>query len=277
MYIYKKLTDISDSIIVECFNLSFFDYLIPVQLTDEQFKSWFTMSGVDKNLSFGAFYNAQMVGFIFNSCNIYNGDKVVFDVGTGVVPQHRGNKVFTNLYKFAEQQLKANNIEKYYLEVLQQNDKAIHSYKKQGFNIIREFSVLKKSDCLKEYINECAKDTNLVDFDFNKVNHCTTVKPSYEHCTSVLKVNSNLFAVTYIEKKNKITAFCITSKGSGSIIQLGYTDINDLKEIIQYLCSKFNVVSAKNIDISYIKVLEMLIELGFCEITKQYEMVKKLV
>lgn len=276
MYTYKNLESISYKEITECFNLSFSDYHLPVQLTEEQLKTRLVMSGVDKNLSFGAFYNEQMIGFIFNSCNVYNGDRVVFDVGTGVVPQHRGNKVFTNLYKFAEQQLIANNIEKYFLEVLQQNDKAIHSYKKQGFSVVREFSVLKSSEHTKENINENIMKTDFSDFNFDKVDQCFFVNPSFEHCTNVIRLNHNLFSVAYTEKENKITAFCVFSKDNGGITQLGYTDINDLKSIVKFLCSKFELVYAKNIDMSHSKVLKMLKELRFCEIAKQYEMVKKL-
>lgn len=277
MYTYKNLENISYKEITECFNLAFSDYQIPVQLTEEQLITRLVMSGVDKHLSFGAFYNEQMVGFIFNSCNVYNGDRVVFDVGTGVVPQHRGNKVFTNLYKFAEQQLIANNIEKYFLEVLQQNDKAIHSYKKQSFSVVREFSVLKLSKQIKGNTNDNVNIIDISNFDFDSVNHCILINPSFEHCTSLVKLNYTQFSVAYTQKENKKTAFCIFTKDNGEIIQLGYTDINDLKSIVQFLSSKFDLIYAKNIDMAHSNILKILKDLGFCEIAKQYEMAKKLV
>ncbi len=277
MYTYKSLESISYREISECFNLAFSDYQVPVRLTEEQLEARLTVSGVDKSISFGAFYNEQLVGFILNSCNVYNGNRVVFDVGTGIVPQHRGNRVFTNMYKFAEQRLTADNIEKYFLEVLQQNDKAIHSYTKQGFSVVREFSVLKSSPCAKETANDNINMAEALDFNFDKINRCVFVNPSFEHCTNVLKLNYNLFSVAYTKQENKITAFCVFSKDSGGIAQLGYTEINDLKAIVRFLCSNFESVYAKNIDMSHPKVIEMLKALGFCEIAKQYEMVKILI
>jgi len=180
-----------------------------------------------------------MVGFIFNSCNIYNGQKSIFDVGTGVIPEHRGNKVFTNLFKFAEQELKQYQIEKYYLEVLQQNDKAISSYKKQGFSVTREFAILNARTSTKETGNEKVEYINFNCFDFDKVKHCNYIQPSYEHSTNILKLNPDFYDVAYVEDNN-ISAFCVFSKAGGHILQLGYCNIQDLRLIIKCLLSRFN-------------------------------------
>lgn len=274
MYTYKTLNDISYDEIAKCLNLAFSDYYLPLQLSEKELETHFQMTGVDTKLSYGAFLNNEMVGFIFNSCNTYNKQKVVFDVGTGVIPEHRGNKVFTNLFKFTEQELQKHQIEKYYLEVLQQNDRAINSYKKQGFTISREFSILKSSDYIKETANINIDCKDFHDFDFNNISHCNYVQPSYEHSTNILKRNSNSYSVAYKQKNNKISAFCVFSKKSGHIFQLGYSDILELKLIIQYLLSKFNNIIVKNIDLVYSEVLEMFYSIGFIEVCKQFEMTK---
>lgn len=276
MYSYKSLKNISYSEIATCLNLAFADYYLPMQLTDEQLQSYFELSGVDSNLSYGAFVENQMVGFIFNSCNIYNGQKAVFDVGTGVIPEHRGNKVFTSLFQFVEQELKKHQIEKYYLEVLQQNDKAISSYKKQGFTVTREFSILNISDYNKEIASAEVKYIDFNDFALNKISHCNCVKPSYEHSTNVLKTNSNLYRVAYIQDNNTIGAFCIFLKEGGHIVQLGYTDINQLKLVIEHLLSKFSTITIKNLDLTYGEILKLLHSIGFKEVCKQFEMVKSI-
>lgn len=274
MYSYKSLNDISYSEIAKCINLAFSDYYLPIQFNDKQLQTHFEMSGVNRELSYGAFAGNQMVGFIFNSLNIYNEQKAVFDVGTGVVPEHRGNKVFTNLFKFTEQELQKRQIEKYYLEVLQLNDRAIYSYKKQGFTVTREFSVLNVSDYNKEIVNTEVRYISFNDFDLNKVSHCNYVKPSYEHSTNVLKINPNLYSIACIQDKNKINAFCIFSKEDGHIVQLGYTNTNQLKLIIEQLLSKFSNITIKNIDVIYTEVLELLHSLKFHEVCRQFEMVK---
>lgn len=285
MYSYKSLKDVSYNELVKCFNLAFSDYYLPLQLTMQELQTHFEASGVNKELSYGAFFENQMVGFIFNSCNTYNNQKVVFDVGTGVIPEHRGNRVFTNLLNFAEQELKKHQIVKYYLEVLQQNDKAISAYKKHGFTIIRELYGLKFSNKVKETDNTKAEYEDFEVkaeyedfevFDFNKIIHCNCIQPSYEHSTNVLKINPNFYSVAYRQKNNKISAFCIFSKEDGRVLQLGYTDICELKIIIQYLISKFGNIVVKNIDIFHSQVLEMFYSIGFTEVAKQFEMVKDL-
>lgn len=110
MYIYKSLKNISYSEIAKCFNAAFSDYAIVMQLNEEQVHKRLEMSGIEKKLSYGAFLNNEMVGFIFNSCNIYNEEKVAFNIGTGIVSEHRGNKVFNNLFAFNEQELRKNGI-----------------------------------------------------------------------------------------------------------------------------------------------------------------------
>lgn len=276
MYIYKSLENVSYDEIATCLNNAFSDYYLPLYLSEEQLQGYFRTSGVDRSLSYGAFTDNQMVGFIINSCNIFNGQKVVFDAGTGVIPEHRGKKVFTNLFRFANQELQKHKIQKYYLEVLQQNDKAINSYKKQGFSITRELLILRGSNCLDTKIKETVDYIDFQEFDFNMISTCNYVQPSYENSTDILKINPDYYAGIYKEKNNNMSAFCIFSKGNGYIHQLGYNDISELKIIIQYLLSKHNNIVVKNIDRKYTQVLEVFYSLGFGEVAKQFEMVLNL-
>ena len=66
----------------------------------------------DLSLSYGAFCGEEMVGFILNSSGKYKGQNVVFDAGTGVIPKHRGKKVFSALFDYTCQQLKQQNWQK---------------------------------------------------------------------------------------------------------------------------------------------------------------------
>ena len=101
MYTYQCLACQSYTEIADCLNLAFSDYALPVQLSAEQVEAFFASSGADLRLSFGAFYDNRLIGFMVNACSIYNEERAVFDVATGVVPEHRGKKVFTNLFSFA--------------------------------------------------------------------------------------------------------------------------------------------------------------------------------
>ena len=90
---YKALENTSYEQLAECFRLAFSDYYFPMQLSPQQLQAHLEQSGVDLGLSYGAFADETIVGFIFNASSLYNGQKAAFDVGTAVVPQHRGKGV----------------------------------------------------------------------------------------------------------------------------------------------------------------------------------------
>ena len=117
----------------------FSDYYLPIQLNAAVLAGICKASGVDEKLSFAAFQEEKMVRALLHSRGVYRGKTVLFDVAAGVVPEHRGRKVFTNLFSLAEQEAKRQGVEACCLEVLQQNEKAIALYQKQGFSVCREF------------------------------------------------------------------------------------------------------------------------------------------
>ena len=115
MYQFRALYEVNMQQLTTCLNLAFSDYDQPICFTTESLKHYLTASTVDLSLSFGAFYNEQLVAVILNSVGIYMHQRVVFDAGTGVVPEHRDKKVFSALFEYTIQQLKHHNIERYYL------------------------------------------------------------------------------------------------------------------------------------------------------------------
>lgn len=274
-YIFNNLENIPLNTIATCLNLAFSDYLVPLNLTDEQWQSVFKNNMVDLKNSFGAFYEGMMVGVIINSCNIYNGYKAVFDVATGVIPAYRKKGVFTNMFAYALENLKQKDIERYYLEVLQDNDKAIKAYKKHGFVIAREMLLI-RSAVSSVAFNANLMISNLNDLEPKKLEKCIKVKPSYEHCLDILKNNIDDYAIAYMHDHDEIKAFCIYDIKNGRIMQMGYADIDKLKNIIGYLSAKYQNITIKNVDSSYQEIIKMLQDLGFETIVKQYEMVRKL-
>lgn len=242
----------------------------------EQVEAFFASSGANLRLSYGAFYDNRLVGFMVNACSVYNGERAVFDVATGVVPEHRGKKVFTNLFSFAAGELRKQGVEKYYLEVLQQNQKAINAYQKHGFSVCRAFSVLKAFHRTPDFDTFSMTQVDLDAFDFEKAHQCVCVPPSFENSTAILMRNPASFAVAYREQENGIGAFCVFHKQRGKLMQLGYADLSQLEEILRWLFSQYPEIVIKNIDKSYPQVMKLLLSLGAQEVAEQYEMIKVL-
>ena len=121
-----------------------------------------------------------MVGCMLNSRGIYQGYRVAFDVATGVVPEHRGKQVFAGLFALARQTMKQYQIQRYYLEVLQQNIPAISLYQRHGFSITREFVVFSASASSESQVPEEVQFTALTVFDFSEtVPHKPWQRPPY--------------------------------------------------------------------------------------------------
>lgn len=267
MYHFRALQDVSLQQLAACFNLSFSDYEQPIRFTPESLKYYLTASAVDLSLSFGAFCGDEPVGFILNSGGIYHGQNVVFDAGTGIVPAHRGKKVFSSLFEYTCGQLQHRGITKYYLEALQSNHHAVSIYRKKGFSVLREYSVLIASGPVPGW----DKPVPALPYpDFSAFATEFSVEPSFEHTSHTIDRNPQLYEVLYLPGQ----AYCIYAKRNGEIIQMHYNEPDAMKEVMSALVSRYPSAMAKNIDCVYSDMLQMLTQIGFAEITKQYEMVR---
>ena len=269
MYRFQALREVSLQQLAECFNSAFSDYEQSICFTPESLKYYLTASAVDLSLSYGAFCGEQMVAFILNAGGIYQNQSVVFDAGTGVIPGHRGKKVFSQLFAYAEEQLRQRGVEKYCLEVLQSNRHAVAIYRKKGFAVCREYSVLTATGP-GSIRNAAVAALPYGEFDAFLTRF--SAEPSFEHTTYILDQNPRLYEVLCLPER----AYCIFAKRNGEINQLHYNDPDGLKDVLSALTHRYPSAMAKNIDCGCRDVMQALEELGFAEITKQYEMVKEL-
>lgn len=272
MYYYQNLERVSLNDISQCLNATFSDYAIPIRLNEEDLTGLFLASGIDRSLSFGAFFEGQMVGCMLNSRSIYQGYRAAFDVATGVVPEHRGKQVFAGLFALSQQTMKQYQIQRYYLEVLQQNTPAISLYQRHGFSITREFVVFNRSASSESQIPEKVQYSAFSAFDFGETDGIHRNKPSYEHTDSLLNLCPDLYDFAYI-KKQDISAWCVFDKRPGEILQFGWDCIQDLREIVQWLLVRYPSITVKNMDSTEHKLLDMMASLSFRTVARQYEMV----
>lgn len=134
---FKTLSNTSIEDILEVFNLSFSDYIVPFHLSKEQLEAKIIAEKLDLNLSVGAFENGRLAGFILQAEKVENGEKIIYNGGTGVVPGSRGKSLVRKMYDFIIPALKENNAETLLLEVIEGNEPAIRAYENLGFNKVR--------------------------------------------------------------------------------------------------------------------------------------------
>ena len=135
----KSLENIELARIVECFNLAFADYFVPMPTEIEFWSRVWKATGVNYNLSFGIFDKNKLVGFIIHGVGSIEDKMVAFNSGTGVLPDYRGRHFTYQLYKHAIPVLKDHGITHCRLEVIRENERAIRVYEKIGFKVIQNY------------------------------------------------------------------------------------------------------------------------------------------
>lgn len=135
----KTLEGVTAAEIARTFNEAFSDYLVPINLSENDMAAKMASENTIPELSAGAFTDGKLVGFIL--IGIDNG--VAYNGGTGVIPAFRGQKLTQQMYGFLFPQLTEKGITNHLLEVLTENVKAIPVYERLGFKTSRTVACFK--------------------------------------------------------------------------------------------------------------------------------------
>ena len=124
------------------FIAAFSDYVMPFDLTEQQFRNHIVLNAVDLSSSVGMIEGDELIGFTLNGFGNWHGVNTVYDAGTGVLPEFRRRGLSKVMFDIMTPIFKDRGIEQWLLEVITTNEKAIGLYKKLGFNTSRTLSLL---------------------------------------------------------------------------------------------------------------------------------------
>jgi ribosomal protein S18 acetylase RimI-like enzyme len=283
----KDLASTSLSDITKSFNEAFSDYVMQFTATEEYLQTRWKGAGVDFNQSFGLFMNDKLVGFIIHGISKWNGVKTAFNVGTGVIPEHRGKRIVKKLYDYAIPVLKTQGIKQCLLEVIQENKKAIKAYKSVGFKEERE--LLSFIYNLDQNYDETDLDIQIllkIENDIIKVNWDLVetfwdFKPSWENSISSLMRNPDIYQFVGIFKEDTLIGYVIFNPKTGYIPQFAIAKNERRKGYGRYLFQKLTGMTKQlaviNVDKRSLQTLGFLKAFGFKEFVSQYEMEKNLI
>lgn len=129
------------------FNKAFEDYLIPIILSESDFKrKLIEKSRLNFKYSIGCYDNNQLVGFLFHTIEEYQKKITAYNGGTGVIPDYRGNNLTYQMYQHVIPKLIKKGVEHCILEVISNNKPAIRSYEKIGFKKSKFYHCLKMDE-----------------------------------------------------------------------------------------------------------------------------------
>lgn len=242
--------DIKD--ITEVFNSSFSDYFVPMKLSVEQLKTKFEAENIALNYSVGAFDNGKLVGFILHCYRLENNIKQLYNGGTGVLKNYRGNGLTRKMYDFIIPKLENDAISNIHLEVLSQNYQAIKSYQNVGFKETRDLLCFKGSPLITKTNNEVTIE-KLSCFDWKTLQTFWSIVPTWQSSIyTISNLGENVLAYgAYLH--SKLIGYIIFNHSVNRILQLAvmpeFRNIGIGKRLIQALDQSCqNPISIINVD-----------------------------
>lgn len=127
--------------VAEAFGKAFEGYAVSMQLSEEQMTGKIKAENIDLSMSVGAFDSGQLCGFILFGLDMVNGVKTMWDGGTGVLPEYRGQKLTQRMFEHILPAIKKNDVKRILLEVLEGNESAQRIYESLGFRTTRKLLV----------------------------------------------------------------------------------------------------------------------------------------
>ena len=273
---FKTLENISTDELLEVFNDSFSDYLVPFKLTKEQLESKLNSENIKPDLSTGAFENNRCIGFILHGYDIIKGTATAYNGGTGVIPGNRGNNLTAKMYEYIIPILQQQGIKKIQFEVITGNKPAIKVYEKIGFKIIRGLH------CYKGFVSSKEVPTNFTiqdvkEYKWEKFQLFWNWAPSWQNSiTAVEKIKQSNIAkgiynndaiigyIIYNPITKRVQQFAVDknyrNKGAGRLLFESIAKINN------------NEITLINVDGNPEETKAFLNKLGLKVFIEQYEM-----
>lgn len=280
----KTLENISITTIHSAFTEAFADYLVDISyMTPEVMKYRFLKNGFQPKLSAGIFDKGKLKGFTVTGTGLFKGHSAAFDIMTGMVKDYRGKGFATQMFDFIKTQMKAQSTNKFYLEVLQENQAAIKAYEKTGFHITRELNCytldmnkLKSAKQIQSviYIDQVDKSeidsfTEFIDWEPSWENHFEAIK----RITNEINIftarsnGKNIGLLVYYPTLKWLMCIAVHKdhrrKGIASSL---------LEYLAEYLKPGTTEIKILNVQADDMAINDFLIKSGCEKMTNQYEM-----
>lgn len=273
---FKTLENTGTSDILDCFNLAFSDYKVPTKLALSQLENKIMSENILKEYSIGAFDNGRLVGFILHGYDLVNNREALYNAGTGVIPEYRGQKITERMYAFGIPGFKAAGIKDIYLEVITDNLPAVTVYKRIGFQTIRTV------DCYRGNISAENKEIEPVaciieSCDWAALQNFWDFKPTWQNSVKTILRNKANLEMWCIRKEDEIKGYLVYIPDRKRIQQFAVHPDSRRKK---FASSLFNhIASLHGTDVGVINVDEnnevvrfFLHSLGLEDYLQQFEM-----
>lgn len=264
----KNLASTSVEEVISCFLKAFEGYFVKLPEDIDYWKTRFINARVDWSLSFGAFEEGNLIGFIINGIDQHLDQLTAYNTGTGVLPEYRGKELVDKIYEYAIPFLKDRGVEKCLLEVICENKIAIKAYERIGFKIVRELRSYRgelNSSSLQKDIQKC-HFSEVLNSGLYRAKHY-----SWDNTAEAVLAREDLQTIC-LKSNDSLDAYLVLDP-AGNILQIENTK-GDYKELLHAVKDLPSQVQIKNIDKRRNDLILTLEGLNFTNTVNQFEMEK---
>ncbi|MFC1936033.1 GNAT family N-acetyltransferase [Chloroflexota bacterium] len=271
-------------VLYQTFMEAFADYVQDAShVTETNFTNRAIKNGVDYETSVGAFDQGKMVGFTAVAHDNFCGGYAAFDAFTGIIKPYRGQGLAKAMFEFVVPKLKANGVERFYLEVIQSNEPAVRAYQKAGFTITREFDAFEihfENAHLDQVADKSVEIRTISKSDLAQVADFFDWQPSWENSLASIQRIPDKVLILGAHVQNKLVGFLVYYPLLKWILNLavqksyrrqkiGTTLLAHLKDQISGQVPTTKIINVEHTDK---QMIEFLKTVGFEFFLNQYEM-----
>lgn len=273
----KNLENIELEKLVSAINLSFSDYIVPMQLSLEKLESKIAAEDLQLKLSRGVFDGDKMVGLMLHGLRDSDQGIRVYNGATGVIPEYRGKGLVAEMYQHLLPELKSLQVKEMLLEVIIGNHSAIKAYEKMGYTVTRKLDCYKGKLQLRENSSYASlKEMN--SFNWSEFIAFWETTPSWQNEVQTLENSKAHCRIIGAYRDELLVGYAIFNPVSRRINQFAVAAGHRGKGIGNQLFSYINEVIgqqevyAYNVDAKAVSTLKFLKCLGLRDETAQFEM-----
>lgn len=138
---WRPLESLQLSRLAKLWNESFEDYIIPIELSEEQLQQRINTLHLSPTSSFIAEVEDTEAGIVLYGEEIFHGKSTAWIGGMGVIKPMRQHGVGKAMIEKTIDMARVDGIDQLHLEVIKENVKAEKLYKKSGFDYLHEVTV----------------------------------------------------------------------------------------------------------------------------------------
>lgn len=212
----QSLENVSLTDLVQVFNESFADYVVPLQLTESLLAAKLQSENIQLGYSAGVFVQGRPVGFILTGIDTIKSVPVAYNAGTGVIPSHRGHGLTAKMYDFLLPMFQKRGLQQCLLEVIQTNPRAVAVYQKKGFTIMRRLV------CFKGRVNTTPLPDviTIVDGQLHEIDdRFWDSQPSYQHTVAAIQRDAASHRLVKAMVNDTLAGYIVYATATGRIKQ----------------------------------------------------------